>query len=202
MMIGAMILTLACGMALAQNAAKDLPKDMPKEMKDATKSNMPPGAPPVPNLTKENQQSVIDNCNKFLDQFIGKWEGTQTIDGQEAKIGLEFERFVQNQFIRGSMTVKNSKGEIVSETAFVLSFNSGGMQFLLHSFESSGWDKVFIGPSNPSEMMLQGMTPEGMEHYRWKLTADGKLERAYWAPVKGQATAQGDPQEVLVFKKL
>jgi len=148
----------------------------------------------------EKKKEVVKSCDEFLDKFIGNWKAEYLEDGKPVTTELSFKRAVQNQFLNGYLKSSDEKGNSFFEAQLVVSFNRGGMQFLMFVFESTGWSKTLIGQSSTEEIMLQGMLPGGIEHFRWKILDDGTMERAHWDAVKGTVLVEGDPNQVIIFK--
>jgi hypothetical protein len=149
----------------------------------------------------EQKTKWKEDCNKFLDRWIGNWMADHSLNNEPVKSEVSFERAVQNMFLVGHWVTKDKSGKIIFEASMVLTYNYGVIKYLMYTFESTGWSRQFIGDPDAQQLMLQGMTPQGMEYYRWKFNDAGDLERAYWKP-SNAAKAEGDPAEVLVFKRV
>jgi hypothetical protein len=162
--------------------------------------------PPLPNtpapeeMAKRNQ--AIQNAKTYLDKMVGKWSAEYMQDAKKVKTLASFERVVNNQFIKASIQTYNEKNERIFESLVIMSFNAGGMQYLINSFEASGWTKTYLGKYSADQVQVQGVTPDGIEHIRWKFTTDGKLEFAHWAPVQGEAEVHGDPDTRILFSQV
>ncbi len=161
-----------------------------------------PPAPAKPLSPEElaKREQLKKDCNALLDRFAAnKWVNETTNETGVLKAELSFERVLNNQFLSGSLAVRDSSGKITFESRLMLTFNWGVGQYLVYSFESDGWSRMFLGEPNAEQMMVQGVIPGGVEHYRWKITPEGNLERAFWKASKEMKIADIPPDEVIVF---
>lgn len=147
----------------------------------------------------QKRDTTVVTCDEYLNKFVGSWVAEYSENEKKVTTELTFKRAVNDQFLQGYWTTKDEAGKVVFEQLLVVTFNRGALQYLMYTFESTGWAKTFIGRSSSEKVFLQGMLPGGFEHYQWTVTPAGTLERAYWKPVQGSTKAEGDPDITLVF---
>lgn len=161
-----------------------------------------PGAP-VKAMTEEEkakQQQIRKDCNTFLDRFVGKkWVNKNETETGVRETELTFQRVVSDQFINATLIERDASKQVTYEAMIVLTYNWGVGQYLYYVFESDGWSRMFMGQPSTEFLLVQGVTPNGMEHYRWSLLPDGNLERAYWKPNKDLTITSNPPDVRVVF---
>ncbi|GEM_PF-7002363 len=162
-------------------------------------------APPAPTkpLNPEEiakREQFKKDCNALLDRFAAnKWVNDIKNENGPLHSELSFERILNNQFLSGTLVIRDSAGKITFESRLMMTFNWGVGQYLIYSFESDGWSRMFLGEPNAEHVMVQGVVPGGVEHYRWKITPEGNLERAFWKASKEMKVTDTPPDEVILF---
>ena len=107
---------------------------------------------------------------------------------------------MEGNFLEGSITSKDTSGKILYEARLVFSFSPGTLKYLMYLFESTGWAKQFIGDPTDQNIVLRGVTYQGLEQYRWEIS-ENELKRSYWKP-QTQFNPESPPDEVVVFQKV
>jgi len=161
--------------------------------------------PPNPERFKvemAKKAEIQKQAVEMLDSFVGHYTGSVEIDGEMYTASLNINpKFVQDHYYPGYYKLKNSKGEVTYEAATIFCFNFGGMSYFFFYYGSDEYIRSSFGKFTPGAVELSSPMPKGVEHIRYSKVDEDTLKFEKWAPSKAQGKREGDPEQVIIFKK-